>query len=50
MAVVATSDHEEAPAWEDSDDENMMISLATHARMRKLRDTAADDYVTGKEY
>lgn len=28
----------------------MMISLATHARMRKLRDTAADDYVTGKEY
>ena len=44
------SGREEAPAWEDSDDENMMISLATHARMRKLRDTAADDYVTGKEY
>ena len=40
----------EPPAWEDSDDEKMMVSLASHARMRKLRDTEADDFVTGKEY
>jgi len=40
----------ESPAWEDSDDEKMMVSLASHTRMRKLRDTEADDFVTGKEY
>jgi U3 small nucleolar RNA-associated protein 18 len=40
----------EAAAWEDSDDEKIMVSLATHSRMRKLRDTEADDHVTGKEY
>jgi U3 small nucleolar RNA-associated protein 18 len=50
MTVAVTADDEEAPAWEDSDDEKMMISLASHGRMRKLRDTEADDFVTGKEY
>ncbi|KAF8250756.1 WD40 repeat-like protein, partial [Wilcoxina mikolae CBS 423.85] len=50
MTVAVTVDDEVAPAWEDSDDERMMVSLASHGRMRKLRDTEADDYVTGKEY
>jgi len=38
------------PAWEDSDDERMMISLASVPRLRKLRRTEAEDYVNGKEY
>lgn len=37
-------------AWEDSDDERITVSLASHARLRKLRTTEADDIVNGKEY
>ncbi|KAI9824909.1 MAG: hypothetical protein M1832_001514 [Thelocarpon impressellum] len=40
----------EAPAWEDSDDERLMVSLAGGARLRKLRVSAAEDMVNGKEY
>ncbi|KAL7272361.1 U3 snoRNP protein [Rhizina undulata] len=43
-------DHTPPPAWEDSDDERMTISLASHGRMRKLRETEVDDLVSGKEY
>lgn len=49
-AQAVPEEADEPPAWEDSDDEKMMISLASHARNRKLRDTEADDFVTGKEY
>lgn len=38
------------PAWEDSDDERITISLASVPRLRKLRKTEAEDIVTGKEY
>ncbi|BCR92374.1 WD40 repeat domain-containing protein [Aspergillus chevalieri] len=37
-------------AWHDSDDENLTISLASHQRLRKLRNTEADDVINGKEY
>lgn len=37
-------------AWEDSDDERMMVSLASAPRLRKLRTTAEEDVVNGKEY
>ncbi|KAK5169102.1 U3 snoRNP protein [Saxophila tyrrhenica] len=37
-------------AWEDSDDERMMVSLASVPRLRKLRRTEAEDVVNGKEY
>ncbi|KAK3394297.1 WD40-repeat-containing domain protein [Podospora didyma] len=40
----------EAPAWEDSDDERLTVSLAGATRLRKLRDTEADDLVSGTEY
>ncbi|KAA8909462.1 WD40-repeat-containing domain protein [Sphaerosporella brunnea] len=50
VAVLGQEVQEEAAAWEDSDDDKMMISLAAHSRMRKLRDVEADDFVTGKEY
>lgn len=46
----AVDEDGDAPAWEDSDDEKMMVSLASHNRMRKLRDTETDDFITGKEY
>lgn len=38
------------PAWEDSDDERIAISLQSHQRLRKLRTTENEDSVTGKEY
>jgi len=39
-----------APAWEDSDDERLSVSLASVGRLRKLRVTEAEDVVSGKEY
>lgn len=40
----------DAPAWEDSDDERIMVSLASVPRLRKLRNFEAEDMVNGKEY
>ncbi|KAF2766544.1 WD40 repeat-like protein [Teratosphaeria nubilosa] len=37
-------------AWEDSDDERTLVSLASAPRLRKLRVTEAEDVVNGKEY
>ncbi|GAB7340958.1 hypothetical protein MBLNU457_7300t2 [Dothideomycetes sp. NU457] len=50
-----TEDEEEekdraAAAWEDSDDERVVVSLASVPRLRKLRRTEGEDLVTGKEY
>ncbi|KAF2211230.1 hypothetical protein CERZMDRAFT_98544 [Cercospora zeae-maydis SCOH1-5] len=43
--------HSRQPAaWEDSDDERTLVSLASVPRLRKLRTTEAEDVVTGKEY
>lgn len=50
------SDHEhtnedtDQPAWIDSDDDRLIISLASNTRLRKLRDTEADDIIRGREY
>ncbi|KAI9673935.1 MAG: hypothetical protein M1817_002141 [Caeruleum heppii] len=38
------------PAWEDSDDDRIMVSLATDTRLRKLRISEAEDVIGGKEY
>jgi hypothetical protein len=38
------------PAWGDSDDEKLVVSLASVPRLRKLRETEADDVVSGREY
>lgn len=40
----------DAPAWEDSDDERMVVSLASVPRLRKLRKTEDEDLINGKEY
>lgn len=45
-----TSSGGKPPAWVDSDDERMVISLASNPRLRKLRVSEAEDLVNGKEY
>ncbi|KAL3963941.1 hypothetical protein ACCO45_000945 [Purpureocillium lilacinum] len=40
----------DVPAWEDSDDERLAISLAKATRLRKLRTTEAEDVISGTEY
>jgi len=40
----------EPAAWEDSDDERLVVSLASVPRLRKLRKTEDEDLITGKEY
>lgn len=50
-ADAATSDSpRRAPAWTDPDDANIQVSLASHTRLRKLRDAPAEDTVGGREY
>ena len=38
------------PAWTNSDDAAVQISLASNKRLRKLRDTASEDSVGGRDY
>ncbi|KAK3337227.1 WD40 repeat-like protein [Cercophora scortea] len=40
----------DAPAWEDSDDERLTVSLAGATRLRKLRASETEDMVSGTEY
>ncbi|KAL2023186.1 hypothetical protein VTK56DRAFT_3309 [Thermocarpiscus australiensis] len=48
--VVKEEKGEDAPAWEDSDDERLTVSLAGATRLRKLRISEAEDLVSGTEY
>ncbi|KAI0523760.1 Indigoidine synthase A like protein-domain-containing protein [Xylaria bambusicola] len=43
-------DSKDAPAWEDSDDERLTISLANVTQLRKLRASEAEDVINGTEY
>ncbi|KAJ6016966.1 hypothetical protein N7451_000345 [Penicillium sp. IBT 35674x] len=44
-------DEESAPAiWYDSDDERLAVSLASQAKLRKLRVAESEDVISGKEY
>ncbi|KAL9110905.1 MAG: hypothetical protein Q9187_007993, partial [Circinaria calcarea] len=38
------------PAWVDSDDERISVSLASNPRLRKLRRNEGEDIVSGREY
>lgn len=40
----------DVPAWVDSDDERLAVSLATASRLRKLRIAEQEDVVTGTDY
>lgn len=44
------TDAEELPAWDDSDDDRIAVSLAGVNRLRKLRETEAEDVISGREY
>ncbi|KAF2007910.1 U3 small nucleolar RNA-associated protein-like protein [Amniculicola lignicola CBS 123094] len=46
----AEESDEDKPVWEDSDDDRLVVSLASMPQLRKLRETEADDMVSGKEY
>jgi len=48
--VPISEDQQETPAWVDSDDERLTISLASHTRLRKLRHHEGEDMIDGKEY
>ncbi|TVY41873.1 putative U3 small nucleolar RNA-associated protein [Lachnellula subtilissima] len=53
IALIAGSDDDHeggAPAWEDSDDERLAVSLAGNSRLRKLRVNEDEDVVSGREY
>ncbi len=43
-------DAEDQPAWVDSDDERLVVSLASNSRLRKLRIAESEDLINGKEY
>lgn len=45
-----SDDGRDAPAWEDSDDDRLAISLAGNSRLRKLRVNESEDVVSGREY
>jgi U3 small nucleolar RNA-associated protein 18 len=45
-----SEDEDDRPAWDDSDDERLVVSLASVPQLRKLRETVDDDVVNGKEY
>ncbi|KAK3995496.1 WD40-repeat-containing domain protein [Cladorrhinum sp. PSN332] len=49
-AAAANEEPQDAPAWEDSDDERLTVSLATASRLRKLRTFEGEDVVNGVEY
>ncbi|KAK4170240.1 WD40-repeat-containing domain protein [Cladorrhinum sp. PSN259] len=48
--AAAEEQPQDAPAWEDSDDERLTVSLATASRLRKLRTYEGEDVVNGTEY
>ncbi|PWW79946.1 WD40 repeat-like protein [Tuber magnatum] len=43
-------EEQDPPAWQDSDDEMLTVSLANRGLLRKLRDTETEDLISGKEY
>ena len=43
-------DEEPKPAWVDSDDERVVVSLMSQNRLKKYRETFTDDLVSGTDY
>ena len=40
----------DVPAWEDSDDDRLTVSLAGNSRLRKLRVSEGEDIISGRDY
>jgi len=49
-AFLESKSQKRGPAWVDPDDVDVQISLASNKRLRKLRDTAAEDEIGGRDY
>ena len=49
-APLVQKSQKKGPAWVDSDDLDVQVSLASNKRLRKLRDTAAEDEIGGRDY
>jgi len=47
---LASKSQKKGPAWVDPDDLDVQVSLASDKRLRKLRDTAAEDEIGGRDY
>ena len=47
---LARKSQKREPAWVDPDDLDARVSLASNKRLRKLRDTAAEDEIGGRDY
>lgn len=50
FGTAADEEDGDAPAWEDSDDDRLAISLSSNPRLRKLRVNEAEDLISGREY
>ncbi|KAH7118956.1 WD40-repeat-containing domain protein [Dendryphion nanum] len=49
-AAEDAAEEAEKPAWEDSDDERLTVSLLDRRQNKKLRETEEDDVIGGKDY
>ena len=49
-SLLKPNSQKKGPAWVDPDDLNVQVSLASNKRLRKLRDTAAEDEIGGRDY
>jgi len=49
-ALPKPKSQKKGPAWVDPDDLDVQVSLASDKRLRKLRDTAAEDEIGGRDY
>jgi len=49
-AFLDSKSQKRGPAWVDPDDVDVQVSLASNKRLRKLRDTAAEDEIGGRDY
>ncbi|KAJ1310786.1 hypothetical protein OPQ81_009306 [Rhizoctonia solani] len=49
-SLSSTSSSRKKAAWVDPDDNQLDISIASERRLRKLRNSAAEDTISGREY
>ncbi|KAG6007838.1 hypothetical protein E4U21_005424 [Claviceps maximensis] len=48
--ISSKMEQNEEVAWEDSDDDRLVVSLSSNSKLRRLRTTQEDDLVSGAEY
>ncbi|KAG6041609.1 hypothetical protein E4U41_003220 [Claviceps citrina] len=48
--TASKTERSDVPAWEDSDDDRLVVSLVSNSKLRRLRTTLEDDLISGAEY